>query len=298
MYISSAVVGNNQDFEQKVRLLRNFVHENVHRLYGEHNRPDTIGFEKLVYGIGWCDQQSRVFMQLAKKQNIKSRLLFLKNEQGASPHSIAEAWDGQRWVIVDCTNDLDLSNKQGRMASAEDIKEDMSILLENKRLKAYGGYWQDPAFLSMYHRTARCVNTKKPVNYQIFHHLPELPKRLFLGLITRIYIFKNRSQFVNSTENLEYFRARICDLTGERKKAERLYRKMLQDKINPGLQDKVRFYLALLLKNLGRHQEAIAVLTDLIGASSNGYRQAQARDFRAYLYKLVDQQGVEQKEFW
>ena len=78
-YVSATVTGSYVSFEQKVRTLRKFVHENIHPIAGEENRPDTVGIDKLIFGIGWCDQVSRVFMQLARKRGIKTRLLFLKN---------------------------------------------------------------------------------------------------------------------------------------------------------------------------------------------------------------------------
>ena len=100
-HISSDLTKNTGDFEEKVTILRDFVRKNVHPVTDEYNRLDTVGIEKLSSGIGWCDQASRVFMQLARPRGIKTRLLFLLNEKGSSPHSIAEAWDGKRWILVD-----------------------------------------------------------------------------------------------------------------------------------------------------------------------------------------------------
>jgi hypothetical protein len=90
-YVSARVIEGCETIEEKIVALREFTHLNVHPVYGEKNRLDTIGIEKLVAGIGWCDQASRVFMQLAKGCGITTRLLFLLDEKGSSPHSIAEA---------------------------------------------------------------------------------------------------------------------------------------------------------------------------------------------------------------
>ena len=69
-YVSARVTKGLNTPQDKIRLLRRFVHENVHAVSGEYNRLDTVAIEKLTSGIGWCDQESRVYMQLAKKQGI------------------------------------------------------------------------------------------------------------------------------------------------------------------------------------------------------------------------------------
>ena len=127
-YITRAIISNAPTFEQKIISIRDFVNENVHSIHGYDNRLDTRAIEKLISGIGWCDQQSRVFMQLVRSVGITSRLLFLRYQSGSSPHSVAEVLDSNgRWVIVDTAYKLDLINKNGDFATQTDIKDDLII---------------------------------------------------------------------------------------------------------------------------------------------------------------------------
>ncbi len=71
-------------------------------------------------------------MHLAQKQGITTRMVWLyrqhpKNDDD-SCHTIAEARDGARWVIVDPLLNLELKNKDGKMASRDDVTDDPDII--------------------------------------------------------------------------------------------------------------------------------------------------------------------------
>ena len=125
-------VRGRHSFENKVRALRQYVHDKMsfdHNLDASKVYPlDTI--QRLDSGLGgYCNQQADVFMHLAQKQGITTRMVFLyRKDTPASCHTIAEALDDNRWVIVDPTLDLELRNKNGKMASRDDVGDDIDIV--------------------------------------------------------------------------------------------------------------------------------------------------------------------------
>ena len=137
---SDAVVTGCNTFEGKVRALRQYVHDKM-LLPDSRLKPDgtTLNpgdvyplntIQRLDTGWGgWCDQQAAVFMHLAQKQGIPTRLVWLYKKGNAdSCHTIAEALDGDRWIIVDPMFNLELRNNDGQMASRDDIATDLSVI--------------------------------------------------------------------------------------------------------------------------------------------------------------------------
>lgn len=289
-HVSNRVTTGCDTFEEKIDSLRNFVHENVHPVSGEENRLDTVGIDKLVSGVGWCDQQARVFMQLAKKQGIITRLLFLTAENGSSPHSVAEAKCGDRWVIVDPAYNLEFYNKDGEMASMPDIREDFNIVLENPKVRlwtANNPWWGDKANLAMYRNTPRYVNTKKASRFRMSDYLPGVLNRALVRAAQEAYIFKNRNSFTGKNAFL-YFKARNYHLAGRGKAAKRLYAAILKNDSPPLLKDKVHFFAALLLKENGKTAEAARVLKDFTENRENTDWVLYAHGLR---YKICENMG-------
>jgi len=288
-YISGRVAGDSPSIEEKVRVLRNFVHENVHPVHGEENRLDTVGIDKLAQGIGWCDQTSRVFMQLAKKRGLTTRLLFLLNKEGASPHSLCEVWTGKEWILVDPANNLELINQNGKMASMSDIEEDFSIVLENPKVKifaSYNSYWENKEYLSMYYRKPTYIVTKNGTKVRIFDYMPGFMKDFIICVVQEIYLLRKKSEFTKYNDFL-YFRARNYHLAGRIKEAESLYTKLLEDSKRPSPKDKTRFYLALLLRDQNRTEESIGTLSDLIEGPENSNWVPYAYGLQSQMYKAI-----------
>lgn len=299
VYISNNVVKGSEDIEDKIRLLRNFVHDNVLPIPEENADSGTVAFDKLVSGIGWCDQQSRVFMQLAKRQNIRTRLLFLQDENGSSPHSIAEAWDGEKWDLVDLSFNLELINGKHNMASMDEVEKNLKILTENPKIKTatkFNASWKDKKFLSIYTRTPTYVVEKKGANCKIFNYIPNIVKRLFLDLINEIYLFRNKKDFTDFSKK-NYFKARIYYLTGRPIESEKLFLRLLIDDEDRALKDKIRFFYALSLRDSGKYYEALEILTDLIDNRSYKDWLTFSYGLRSQIYRIIGDEEASKKDF-
>jgi hypothetical protein len=231
-YIARGLTGNKDTFYDKITAIRDFVNENVQPIHGYPNRLDTLAIEKLTSGIGWCDQASRVFMQLGRSVGITSRLLFLRLESGSSPHSVVEALapDGS-WVVVDTLY---------------------------KDTKA-----NDPDYLAMYVNTPIYVTTKRGVEVDFLKFVPLRLIRPVASVISDRYINKT-AQSIQNTYELKMLKARTYNLLGYHEKSEILYNEIIKDSDDLLLKRKAGFYRILLLKSRKRYKKARGYLTDII----------------------------------
>lgn len=262
-YIARNTTCNSNNFDEKIVALRDLVHENIHHIgkVGSHDHA----IQHLLWGNGWCDQQSRVFMWLARGIGITSRLLFLKSESGSSPHSVAEVLTpDKRWVIVDSSFGLDLVTKDGKLAGQEDIKKDLSIITDNKKVKLAsqpGSCWADPKFIAIYYNTPRYVITRKGVPFDFLKLVPPSRLRPIVNIIQKRYL---KQLNIKDKYELKMLEARNYHLLGYHKRSKALYDKIINDSNNLQLIYKAEFYEALLLKDEGKYQEAVKYINEII----------------------------------
>ena len=122
-------------------------------LFRDNMRFHMSTIDKITLGYGWCDDMAVIFMHLAQKQDIRTRYVQLSNnERTSSPHTIAEAWDGNKWVIVDPLFDLEFENN--KLISRPEIVNDLSILRDSPSVKGLvktdGARWKDDDWLKIY----------------------------------------------------------------------------------------------------------------------------------------------------
>ncbi|MDD5438640.1 MAG: transglutaminase domain-containing protein [Candidatus Omnitrophica bacterium] len=285
--------------EDAVTALREYVHDNVSPVTGELSRSDTVGIEKLTSGVGWCDQKSRVFMSLARPLGITTRLLFLLNEQGRSPHSIAEADLGGRWVLVDPSYNLDLVDANGAPATRDDIIRDPAILRDNSMVRTFSLYapeWGTDEYLSMYTRTPNYVNTRKGSRSVMTSFVPPAIARTIACYAQDIYIPKAKKDYPDLA-SYRLFTARSYHLSGRMHKAEVIYREVLTRPDMSYVHDRARFFLALLLREEGRYDEAARVLTSLITRPVDRHWVPFARGLRSSLYKKLGEDDKAMADF-
>ncbi|MFA5147227.1 MAG: transglutaminase domain-containing protein [Candidatus Omnitrophota bacterium] len=281
-YIARHLTDGADTFEEKIASIRGFVHENVHPIAGYPNRLDTVGIEKLTSGIGWCDQQSRVFMEIASGAGIATRLLFLKIEGGASPHTVAEALapDG-RWVIVDTGYDLDLRNRSGSCASQDEIRMDPAIVSENEKVRRRAPTetrWADGKYLSIYANTPEYIVTRKRMKFDILKAVPLSWIRPFTAAIKDRYLDRTLTPLKDIYASA-MVRARGYQLLGHYKKSDALYEKIIASSGDYLLARKAEFYYALSLKERNMHSEALGYITDTL-------RTHPGHPYLKYLYRM------------
>lgn len=288
-YIALKIVDPNAPFTEKVNKLKNYVHDNVLPVNGEDSLDSTDLVEKLTSGIGWCDQKARVFMLLAARSGIRTKLEFLQYADGSSPHSIAEAYDGKRWVIVDPSFNLDLVNKNKELASMSDLAEDLNILKNNPKVKIFSLYspiWNDKKFLEVYFKNPKLIYEKKPSRFSILKlHLPFL-KDMTVNVASDMYAGMKKKLYKDEAKYL-FFKARLFQISGQEGKAEECYKKILSKYAVSPVTDKAGFFYALLLRDSRRYKESISVLTEWVEKLKNYNWLPYYYGLRANVYKLT-----------
>lgn len=272
-YIAHNIIQDSSSFEEKVITLRDFVNENVRPFEGYDVKLDRVEMETLLSGIGWCDQQARVFIMLACRIGISARLLYLMAESGQSPHSIAEALaPDNRWVIVDISYKLDLINKEGKFASQSDIKNDLDIITNNKRVKLRLQYdlgWADSKFLAIYYNTPIYPLTKKGKKIAFLESIPLKWIRPIVNIIQNRYLKQIRYRCSNVYE-FKIMKARGYHLLGYYEKSENLYNDIIKNSDISFLIYKAQFYEAILLKEQRKYQEADKYINEIIKKEQGG----------------------------
>ena len=155
--VSDEITKGCSTVEQKVVALREAVYNKMKPYGNGHNLKDadTHSLEWCwENGVGWCNHQCNVFMLLAREQGIATRLIYLlTKDKATSPHTIAEAQIGNKWVVVDVGNNIDF-RYYGSLATRSDMAVDFdNIVLANEKVKEIGGdeeYWRmftNPCYL-------------------------------------------------------------------------------------------------------------------------------------------------------
>ena len=232
-YVARSLTDKRDSFDEKITAIRDFVHENVLPIHGYPNRLDTCAIEKLTSGIGWCDQASRVFMQLARSIGITSRLLFLRLESGSSPHSVAEALapDGS-WVVVDTMYKSDRAD--------------------------------DPEYLAMYEYPPIYVITKEGVGVDFLKFVPFGLIRPVVSVISNRYLKQTAAPASKNIYEFKMLKARTYHLLGYYEKSGILYDEIIENCADTPLMRKAGFYKAILLKDRKRYKDARDYIADTI----------------------------------
>jgi len=301
-YVARSVTRGRGNFDEKASAIRDFVHDNVRAINGYDNRLDTCAIEKLISGIGWCDQQARVFMQLARPAGITTRLLFLKRLSGSSPHSVAEALapDG-RWIIVDPSLKVDLLNKDGAFATQDDIREDLTIVTDNERIKArarFAPHWKDEDYFTMYANEPEYIVVKYGTKPDLLKFVPLRLIRPMAGVINERYLNQEVRKNIKSLYEFEMAKARTMHLLGYYAMAEELYDEVIDSSHSQLLREKAQFYKALLLDDEGRHRDAILYITRVLDSKDKkigGYTRSLL-GLRARLFKKTGNPGKGEKD--
>jgi len=85
--------------------------------------PDrSLTEEELIEsGVGWCNEQTRVFIALCEVMEIPARLCFLFHENTRCSHTTAEAYVDGRWAWIDVSFEVTVELPDGRLAEAREL---------------------------------------------------------------------------------------------------------------------------------------------------------------------------------
>lgn len=104
--------------------------------------PDRgMSEEQLIEsGIGWCNEQTRVFIALCEVMGIPARVCFVFHENIRCGHTCAEVYLDGRWAYVDVTFKIMVELPDGRLAEGRELQgkyRDLAHKAYEPSLKAY-----------------------------------------------------------------------------------------------------------------------------------------------------------------
>jgi len=126
---ASADADNDQLSAERIL---DFLYTNVFPLRGE-KIIDATPLNDLVRGIGWCDQVSNSFAQLASFVGIKAGMVMLKGRWPRSSHTVVQCLLGDRWCILDPQNGVILKDSLGLIAQFADIQQQNQAFSSRKK---------------------------------------------------------------------------------------------------------------------------------------------------------------------
>ncbi|MCX5662913.1 MAG: transglutaminase-like domain-containing protein [Planctomycetota bacterium] len=109
---------------QKIRAAIQWVTSTVvHPHLLRNLAPDRgLSEEALIdSGIGWCNEQSRVFIALCEVMGLPARLCFLVHDNLRCGHTATEVFFDGRWAFVDVTFDVMVDLPDGRPATGLEL---------------------------------------------------------------------------------------------------------------------------------------------------------------------------------
>ena len=99
---------------------KNVRHPNV----ASHVRPDRAMTEEdlIESGVGWCNEQCRVFIALCQVMELPARLCFLFHANGKTAHTAAEVLLHEKWAFHDVTFGVRVRLVDGTLAEAGELR--------------------------------------------------------------------------------------------------------------------------------------------------------------------------------
>ena len=132
--LARKVAGNERTPERVASRMLEYVWESQYP-GGGVVRDETV-LTNLVRGIGWCDQDVWTLGTLLESRGIPVRLLFVKDETGASPHSMGEILLDGRWRVVDPLLGIMFRNPDQSLSTLDDLSSNPFLASEQPGVQA------------------------------------------------------------------------------------------------------------------------------------------------------------------
>ena len=106
--------------------------------------PDRAMTEEQLIdsGIGWCNEQSRVFIGLCEAMEIPARVCFLFHSNLRCGHTATEVFLENRWAFVDVTFDIVVRKPNGELAEGRELAGPLKQLAHDAYRPSLAAYFK------------------------------------------------------------------------------------------------------------------------------------------------------------
>ena len=290
-YITQRLVGSERDPEVIIRTLTTYVHENIFAP-SQYAVVDDAPITVLHRGIGWCDQMGHLLLRLLDRRDIPSRLLFLRNKEGISPHSVADVYLNGTWRIVDPTYMFIPRNGRKEVATFGEIcqegvdfgtlpPEDISLpgyrqwFCQEPRIFLSNFAFMRPALIEAVRRGEPFPGNTMAESWQ---RLFALPDPIGTDLFINLYVQAIRDLY-ETEDGYAYGVARTYHILGKFREARRWYAKTIANFPNSPHLEESLFFAGLAAYHEGEYQKAKDSLDKLLNQYPQTSWAAYARLF-------------------
>ncbi len=291
--------GLNDD-SARIEALMRWTHENV--------APHVAGPTRLVTdqnysivrrGFAYCDQTNHVFATLATYAGYDAHLLFLWKDDGVSPrtspHTVAEARVGGRWIVVDAWQGIVWRAPDGTLLTRMDATPELMDRFDYTRWGDKAEYfWNGTTFESFPYQSAGAFLDK--VRRKLLS-VPVIAPPAFTG--PSVAGSSGPSNPADDTEpsaippapgdavREAYDLARRAQLEGRFSDAVIQYRALLSASLGTELTDSVRYFLGLSALRTGHAAEAIDAFNAALTANAETPWKLSILQYRAEARELI-----------
>jgi len=260
--IADRVTQGAADPQSSVLRLLDYVHAQV--LAPPNDRPvgDIEPLEILAAGRGWCDQGANVFAQLARTLPLDVRLVFLRDERGRSPHSVAEVYFDEGWRVVDPLVGIPIFDRRGKLVTRHEVAEDPTLLIKApdvKLLMELGVIHDFKRQASWYQNEPTLFNSWRGKRKGWLDQIPEPVRRMILCVIQDFYFQLPIATRGLSAEERLMKRAHHYTFLGRTRAAEQIYARLIAQPKDKTIRQDARYFLGCYYAQIGRFDEALKI---------------------------------------
>ena len=233
----------DSDSETAVNTLRYLVEHTPIPPQGIQSDPaftaviDDHAWGTLTRGRAYCDSMAMAYVQLIEQVGLEGQLLFLRDETGASPHTVATVRIDEEWLVIDALYGAIPVGKDGAWLSHQEIAllvregKRTGYSVTNPRLRQ--GY-SDTLVPSGWFSKATVFYQTETNSRSLARNAAELVLRTVSSQIWPVVssvrqVLNADVTYLDSTEpavdgDVAYALARQADLLGDSRKAEKFLR--------------------------------------------------------------------------
>jgi hypothetical protein len=285
-------VGKTSDAD-KLEALVAWTNENVRPQYAAPDRLVVDNFYDIVRrGFGVCDQSAHVLATLAHYAGFESRLLFLRDEDGVSHHTVTQVDIGNKWIIADPWAGFLWKDSKGHLLAIDDVTQDPRLYEQFP----YSSFWslsledfeRGTPFYTFPYQPA--TDTLKKVLAKIAGQ-PIAPPPSSVGLADLVTSGTQGGQ-IDAAAIVLYDRARRAHLDGDFARAVDLYRQSLRTGLDAEMTESADFFIGLALLDAHDAAGAVAAFNIAIASGSDDWERSELSYRGRALEELGNKEGA------
>lgn len=304
------VIKNEEDAQTQLIMINEFLYRNFSSPY-RGGIIDKDIFNDLIRGRAWCDQRAWALVTFAGKLGIEARLVFTKDREGSSTHTVSEAMIKGQWMLFDPQFGF-FGRKNSKYPASYDelcrhpelfLLSEKMLMLKKVSPETYAltsGLFSSNIYYKDYFAP---VFWRGPVNSR------NLLRKAISGVIDGyVKVFGRNFAFLYQDAYLIlyspsegsrriYFCARNYDLYSRYSLADAQYQKLINGFPQAAETQDALYFLGVLYYKIGSYESSISMFKALLRDFPQTQWQACAYYYLGYNYDLSGKEEVSARHY-